>query len=67
MPAEEARVVEVLGVGNVRLVELAVVRVAELDVLEAFVLLDEAVADDLDLGLVRNSLEIGVQDGSLGV
>lgn len=43
--------------------EGAVVRVAELDVGQAFVGGDEAVADYLDLRLVGDGLEVRVEDG----
>ena len=67
VPAVEARVVTVVGVRDGGCVEGAVVRVAELDVGQAFVRGDEAVADDLNLGLVRDGLEVRVEDGPLGV
>lgn len=43
------------------------VRVDELDVLQAFVFGDEAIADDLDFGLVRYSLQVWVKDAAFGV
>lgn len=48
-------------------VEGPVVRVAKLDVGQAFVGRDEAVADDLDLRLVGDGLEVRVEDGAFGV
>lgn len=62
VPAVEARVVEVLGLGDGVLVEGLVVGVCEFDVLEAFVGGDEAVADDLDFWTAGDGLEIGVED-----
>lgn len=44
------------------LVESGVMRVLELDVLQALVLLDKAVADDLHLRLPWDCLEIRMQD-----
>ena len=67
VPAVEVRVREVVLVGDGVLVELLVVGVDELDVGEAFVLGHEAVADDLHFGLVRDGLEIRVQDAAFGV
>lgn len=46
--------------------EGAVMRVAELDVGEPFVGRHETVADYLDLGLVGDGLEVGVEDGFAG-
>ena len=63
MPPVEAGVGEVLLGGDGGGVEGAVVRVAELDVGQPFVGRDEAVADYLDLRLVGDGLEIGVEDG----
>ena len=67
MPAVEAGVGEVVLSGNGVLVELLVVRVDEGEVGEAFVFGDEAVADDLDFGLVGDGLEVWVQDAAFGV
>ena len=64
VPAVEARVGEVVGGGDGGGVEGAVVGVAEGDVFQAFVGGDVAVADDLDLGLVGDGLEVGVQDAA---
>ena len=67
VPAVEAGVVKILLVGDDRGVESTVVGVAKLDVLEALILGDEAVANDLDLRLVRDGLQVGVQNGLLGI
>ena len=67
VPAVEARVGEVVFRGDGVLVEFLVVRVHELDVGEALVRGDEAVADDLDFGLVGDGLQIRVQDAAFGV
>lgn len=64
VPAVEAGVGEVVGGGDGGGVEGAVVRVAEGDVGEARVGGDVAVADDLDLGLVGDGLEVRVEDGA---
>lgn len=58
MPAEESGGGEVFGFRYWRLVEFLVVRVYEGYVLKTFVLVVVAVADDLDLGLVRDCLEL---------
>jgi hypothetical protein len=42
-------------------------RVLQHDVLEPFVLRHAAIADNLDLRLVGDGLEIGVEDGALGI
>lgn len=67
VPAVEARVGEVVVGGNGVFVEVPVVRVRELDVGEAFVFGHEAVAEDLDFGLVRDGFQVGVQDAAFGV
>jgi hypothetical protein len=67
VPAVEARVVAVVGFRDGGCVEGAVVWVAQADVGQAFVRGDEAVADNLDLGLVRDGLQVRVEDGPLGV
>ena len=67
VPAVEAGVVVVVFVGYAGLVEGCVVWVLELDVLEAFVFRDEAVADHLDFGLVGDGFEVWVENGSFGV
>ena len=67
VPAVEAGVVVVVFVGYAGPVECCVVWVLKLDVLEAFVFGDEAVADHLDFGLVGNGFEVWVEDGPFGV
>jgi len=67
VPAVEAREGQVVLGRDARGVERCVVRVAERDVGQALVFGNEAVADDLDLRLVRDCLEVGVQDGAFGV
>jgi hypothetical protein len=67
VPAVEAREGEVVLGRDARRVEGRVVRVAQRDVGQALVRGDEAVADDLDLGLVWDGLEVGVQDRALRV
>lgn len=61
VPPIEARGVAVLALADGLLVERLVVRVLESDVLEPLELGHGAVANHLDLGLVRDRLEIGVQ------
>lgn len=48
-------------------VEGFVVWVSQLDILQPFVLLYEAISNDLDLWLVRDRLEVRMQDGSFCV
>ena len=67
VPPVEPGVAQVVLGGDGGLVEGPVVRVPQAEVLEALVGGDGAVADDLDLRLVRDRLEIRVQDGALGV
>lgn len=67
VPSVEPRVCEVVGFGDGGGVEGFVVGVAEGDVLKAFVGRHKAVADDLDLGLVGDCFEVGVEDGAFGV
>jgi len=49
------------------LVELLVVRVNKLDTLQAFVLGDETVADNLDFRLVGYGFQVWVEDAPFGV
>lgn len=65
VPAEEPGDMVLLLRGHGELVERFVVRVFERDVLEAFVFRDGPVADDLDLGLVRDGAQVRVQDRTL--
>jgi len=67
VPAVKAGAVEVVGKRDGGGVEGFVVRVAELDAFEAFIRRNEAVAYDLDLGLVGDGSEIRMEDGPLGV
>ena len=67
VPTVIARVGEVVLWGNGVFVEGLVVGVDEGDVLETFVQGDEAVADDLHLGLVRDGLQVGVEDAAFGI
>ena len=67
VPAVEAGVREIIFFGDEVLVKCLMVRVLELDVVQSFVLWHEAVADYLDLWLMRNSFEIGVEDAPFGV
>lgn len=67
VPAVEAREIEVLGLWDDGLVESLVVWVLEFDVLEAFVGRYQAVADNLDLRLMWDCLQVWVKDRALGV
>ena len=58
----EPGVVEILFLGDGLLVEFVVVRVDQFGVLQTFILRNEAITDDLNLRLVRDGLEIGVED-----
>ena len=62
MPSEETSGFQIVFLGDGDLVEFLVVGVNKGDVFQAFVLLVEAIADDLDLGLVGDSFEIGMED-----
>ncbi len=64
MPTVETCKVEVLVLWNDSLMERAVMRMLERDVLQALVLWDEAVANYLHLRLVRDCLEIRMQNRS---
>jgi hypothetical protein len=67
MPAVKTGEVVVLFVRDGIAVEGAMVRVFELDVREALIGFYETVADDLDLWLMRDGLEIWVEDATLRV
>jgi len=67
MPAVEAGEVKVVFGRNDRLVEGLVVRVLELNVLQALVLWHEAIANDLHLWLVWDRLQVWVQDAALSI
>lgn len=60
-------VCEVVGFGDGGGVEGFVVGVVEGDVLKVFVGRYKVVVDDLDLGLVGDCFEVGVEDGVFGV
>lgn len=66
MPAVEAREVGLLGGRNDRLVEGGMGGMFQFGGGEAFVVVDCAVADELDLGDARDGFEVGVEDGFLG-
>jgi hypothetical protein len=67
VPSIEAGEVQIILLGDDALVEGLVVRVLELDVLEALILGHETVADDLYLRLVRDGLQVRVQDTALSI
>lgn len=67
VPSVEACEVEILRLWDDGLVEGLVMWVLELDVLQAFVGRYQAVADNLDLRLMWDSLQIWMQDGALCV
>ena len=62
MPSVESGGVEIFLIWNGDFVELFVVGVNESDVLQALILLVESIADDLDLSLVRDCLQVGVKN-----
>lgn len=62
MPSVEPGEVQILLIRDSGGVECAMVRMAELNVLQSFILLNETISNDLHLGLVRDGLEIGVED-----
>lgn len=47
--------------------ERAMMRMTQTEILQTLIRWDEAVADDLNLGLVRDGLEVRMQDGALRV
>ena len=67
MPAVEARMRQVILLGDRVLVEFPVMRVDEFDVLEALILGYETVADDLYFRLVGDSFEIRMKNAPFGV
>lgn len=67
MPSIEPSEVEILLRWNGRLVEDLVMGVLQCDVLQTLVLIVEPVSNGLHLWLVRDRLEIGVEDGALCV
>lgn len=67
MPPVEAGEVQVVLLWDDGGVERLVVWVPQLDVLQPFILFYEAVSNDLDLRLVRDRLEVWMQDGSFRV
>lgn len=67
MPAEKSGEVGILGVRDGVFVELAVMGMLEADVLQTFVLGEEAVADDLHLRLMRDGFQVRVQHAAFGV
>lgn len=67
MPAIEARMSQIVFFRDRVLVKRLMVRVLELNVFESLILRNKAVADDLDLRLMRDRLEVRVQDTFFGV
>jgi hypothetical protein len=67
VPAVEARVVAIVFGADGGVVEGAVVWVLQRNFLEALVLGDGPVADDLDFGLVGDCFEVRVQDRAFGI
>lgn len=67
MPSVEPGEVQILLIRDSGGVECAMVRMSELNVLQSFILLNEAISNDLDLRLMRDGLEIRMEDRALGV
>lgn len=67
MPAIESRIFAIVFVGNDLTMECAMVRVAQSDILQAFVFLDKPVSDHLNLRLMGDCLEIGMQNAAFGI
>lgn len=67
VPAVEAGVGEIVGVGDGVLVKGSVMGMLEFEVFEAFIGRDEAVADDLDFGLVGHGLEVWMENALFAV
>jgi hypothetical protein len=67
VPSEESSCSKIICVWDGFLVKLLVMWVHERDILQPLILLIEPVPNDLNLWLVWNCLEIGVEHGALGV
>jgi len=67
MPPVEPGIIQVILIGDGCLVESTVVRMAQLNIFQAFVGGNETIPDDLDLGLVRDGLQIRVENRTLGI
>ena len=67
MPAKKPSEVDILGVRDGMFVELGVMGMLEGDVLQTFVLSEEAVADDLHLRLMRDGFQVRVQHAAFGI
>ena len=65
MPAVESGEVQILCIGDSGFVERLVVWMFQCDVSQALELLHEPVTDYLDLRLVRDCFEIGMQNAAL--
>ena len=67
VPTVEACVSEIIDFRDRVLVKFPVMRMHELDVLQAFVLRDQTITNDLDFWLVWNGLKIWVENAAFGV
>ena len=67
MPPVESSSIKILPIWDRGLVEHLVVGVLQGNIFQPLIFLVEAISNDLHLWLVRNRLEIGVEDGSFGI
>ncbi len=67
MPAIEARMRQIVFFRDWVLVERLVVRMLEFDVFQSLILRDKTIADDLHLRLMRDCLEVWMQDALFGI
>jgi len=67
VPSVESSRCQILHIRNSFLVKLLVVWVDKCDVLQSLVLLVKPIPNDLNLWLMRNRLEVGMEDGSLSI
>jgi hypothetical protein len=67
MPSVEPGEIKVFFIRNCGSVECAMMRVLELNTLQTLILFNEPITNDLDLGLMRNSFEVRMQDRALRI
>jgi hypothetical protein len=65
VPAVEARVIQIILWWDARGMESLMMRVLQTNIAQTFVLSDGPVANDLDLWLMGDGLQIWVQDAAL--
>lgn len=62
MPSVEPGEVQILLIRDSGGVECAMMRMSELNVPQSFILLNEAISNDLHLRLMRDGLEVRMED-----